>query len=80
MAAGAPVVAPLNTSVPYVVRDGVTGLLYETESVEDLGRKIDRVLSNDKLRQSLIDSGRVEARTRFGLQAGIDRIDAIYRE
>ncbi len=78
MAAGAPVVAPSMTAVPYVVRDGVTGLLYKHDSSDDLLEKLNQVLSDETLRQSLIVEGRREAATRFDFQQNLDKIEAIY--
>ena len=79
MAAGTAVVAPDVASVPTVVRDGVTGLLYRSNSVDDLAAGIDRVLASDDLRGALVAAGRNEASTRFSFQRNLDTLEDIYR-
>ncbi|HFD11560.1 MAG TPA: glycosyltransferase, partial [Crenotrichaceae bacterium] len=44
MVAGTPVIAPDHTAFPFLIKDGVNGLLYEPDSVNDLNKKISKVL------------------------------------
>ena len=78
MAAGAPVVAANVTAVPFVVRDRETGLLFDHQSSEDLESKLHLVLSDEGLRQRLIEAGRQEAATRFDFQRNMDKLEEIY--
>jgi len=78
MASGAPIVAANITSVPHVVRDRVTGLLFDHQSSEDLEAKLDLLLSDEGLRQRLIAAGRRESETRFCFQTNMDRLEEIY--
>jgi phosphatidylinositol alpha-1,6-mannosyltransferase len=78
MAAGTPVVAPDVASVPTVVRDNETGLLYAHESPDDLAAKINRVMNDDRLRTRLIDTGKSEVETRFDFGKNLDRIEETY--
>jgi len=78
MAAGAPIVAANITAVPQVIRDRVTGLLFDHQSSGDLGAKLDLLLSDEDLRQSLIAAGKREAETRFDFQTNMDRLEEIY--
>lgn len=78
MAAGVPVVAPNVASVPDVVREGETGLLYDHDSVDDLGIKLIQVLSDEKLRGHLIETAALETSTRFDFQKNLDQLEEIY--
>jgi len=57
-AAGRPVVASNVDGTPYLIRDGVNGLLFESENVADLAAKLDRVLFDAALRRTLGENGR----------------------
>jgi len=50
---GVPVIAPRFGPFPYLVTDGVNGLLYEPDSVDDLRDKISRVLANKEFLREL---------------------------
>ncbi len=47
MVAGTPVIAPNHTAFPFLIKDGVNGLLYEPDSANDLNKKISKVLYDD---------------------------------
>lgn len=59
---GVPVVAPNSGPFPFLIKEGINGLLYETDSVEALKRAILSVLDNDelytRLRKGAMESGR----------------------
>ena len=78
MAAGTPVIAPNIASVPNVLRDCKTGLLYESRSSDDLAQKLNSVLTDDGLRLRLIAEGQHEAGTRFDFKKNLDSLEAIY--
>ncbi len=78
MAAGTPIVAANITAVPFVIRDGKTGLLFNHRSSQDLEAKLDLLLSDEGLSQRLIAAGRHEAATRFDFQNNMDRLEEIY--
>ena len=80
MAAGAAVIAPGVASIPYVVRHGETGLLYRHDDVEDLSKALIRVLSDEKLRDHLIETGKRETSTRFDFQRNLDALEDIYKK
>jgi glycosyltransferase involved in cell wall biosynthesis len=71
LACGTPVVARRRGSVPEVVRDGVTGLIGETD--EDLVRLCERVGELDR------PACRAEAAQRFSVEAMADGYEAVYR-
>lgn len=65
MAAGVPVVATNVAGIRDVVRDGETGLLVPPYAPAELAGAIDRILSDDSLRERLIAHGRDEVARRF---------------
>ncbi len=48
---GKPVIAPNYSVFPYIINHGRNGLLFKTDSQEDLSKKIVELLDNDKLYQ-----------------------------
>jgi glycosyltransferase involved in cell wall biosynthesis len=59
MASGCPVIAPNTSSVPEVVGDAA--LLFDPKDAENLGRQMDRVISDESLRTALIERGQLRA-------------------
>jgi glycosyltransferase involved in cell wall biosynthesis len=55
LALGVPVVAPNAGSFPFMIRDGYNGLLFESDSVEDMRAKIRRLLSEPCLHEKLVN-------------------------
>ena len=60
-AAGCPVVASKAGGIPEYVRDGISGLLCESENVADLSEKIMRLLGNKKLKNAIVKEGLIHA-------------------
>jgi glycosyltransferase involved in cell wall biosynthesis len=58
MAVGRPVVASRLGGLPFTVRDGVTGLLFDPGSAEDLARKVEALLDDRDLRKRMGLAGR----------------------
>ena len=73
MAAGRPVVASRIGGLPSTVVDGVTGLLCEPGSDEDLAARLDVLLSDEKLRRELGQAGRRRFEEHFSWPVVIDR-------
>jgi len=55
LALGKPVVATSVGAIPWIVRDGVTGLLVKPEDPEGLAEALRRILSDDKLRAEIVN-------------------------
>ena len=53
LAMGTPVIAPNAGPFPLVIEDGVNGLLFECDSIQDLRTKIENVLNDPGLRRKL---------------------------
>ncbi len=68
MAMGTPVVATRSGGIINVVEDGVNGLLYENENIQDLAHKIQLILYDQTLRQQLITNGKRTALEKFSLE------------
>ena len=78
MAAGAPVVAPNIASVPFVVRNNESGLLYVHNSSEELAEKLILIMTDEDLRLRLIAGGRNEAEDRFDFGKTLDHLVETY--
>jgi glycosyltransferase involved in cell wall biosynthesis len=79
MAAGRPIVATAVGGVEDVVSRDRTGLLVPSRDVRALAEAMARLASNSTLRHQLGSAARSEMSTRFGGQAVIDRVAALYR-
>ena len=55
MASGLPVVASNTGGIPQLIKDEISGLLCEEKNVEQLANSINKLLSDERLRQRIID-------------------------
>jgi glycosyltransferase involved in cell wall biosynthesis len=79
-AAGTPVVTTDMAPMNEIVRDGVTGLLFERSNAVDLAKKVNLLLEDPALRQSLRRAGRLEYEQRYSAATNFDRLMDIYHE
>jgi len=54
MAAQVPIIGSDRGAIPYLIKDGKTGLITKFKNVEELTANIQKILSNDDLRKSII--------------------------
>ena len=80
MAAGVPVVATKVGGLPEVIEDGKSGLLVDSRDPKVIAAAVRRVLDDDRLRESIISSGRERVRELFSEQRMISQLSALYRE
>jgi glycosyltransferase involved in cell wall biosynthesis len=80
MAAGVPVVATRVGGVPELVEDGVSGLLVDPGSPEQVAAAIGRLLANPDFARELGDSGRRVAGERFSVERMVRETVALYDE
>lgn len=81
MAAGLPVVnTDLDSGVPEISLDGVTGFTVPPADAAVLARAINRLLDNEDLRRRMGDAGRDRARREFALQLMIERTMSLYED
>jgi glycogen(starch) synthase len=78
-ACGIPVVATAVGGTPELVRDGETGLLIEPDNSQALAAAIDRLRSDDALRDRLVEAGRAQAE-RLTWSASAEQMAEIYRD
>ena len=80
LAAGVPVVGTPVGGMPWLVRDGETGLLVETGNSEALAAAITKLLADDRVRARMARQGREDARARFKPQVVAEKTKAVYDE
>jgi glycosyltransferase involved in cell wall biosynthesis len=78
MACGLPVVATNVGGNPDLVADGVNGRLYEPRDVGALAAALDRILSDDALRERMGIASRERLRAGFGLERMVVETVAVY--
>lgn len=69
MACGLPCAASARGGIPSILEDGVTGLLFDPESAEDIARAVGRLLSDPALAGGLGERARAQARAHFDAHA-----------
>jgi colanic acid/amylovoran biosynthesis glycosyltransferase len=77
MATGVPVIATAIAAISELVEDGVNGYLVPPGAVEPLAHKLDQLLSNAQLRQSLGEAGRRKVEQAFNLHQEVDSLKRI---
>jgi glycosyltransferase involved in cell wall biosynthesis len=81
MAAGVPVVnTQLDSGVPYVSLDGITGITVPPEDPEAMAAAINRILGDPALRQAFSQAARLRAAEEFSVQTMAARTLALYQE
>jgi rhamnosyl/mannosyltransferase len=81
MAAGLPVInTDLNSGVPEVSLDGVTGITVPPEDSDSLAQAINRLLANAGMRKRMGEAGMVRARREFAPGLMIERTMQLYEE
>jgi len=79
MASRKPIVATKVGAIPFVIEDGVDGLLVEPGNVDQLSQAILRILSNDELHERLSDAAYRKVRERYSWEKISDEIYSAYR-
>lgn len=80
MACGRPVIAARAGALPDVVKDTVTGLLFDMDNVDDLAEKMRRLLDDEGYADLLGRHGREEALSRFCLKSHVKALESLYNE
>jgi glycosyltransferase involved in cell wall biosynthesis len=80
MAVGVPVLASNRCGMPYMVRHGETGFLVDPHDAVDVARRLERVLADERLRKSMSEVARREARERFHPEVVAHRTRDLYRD
>jgi glycosyltransferase involved in cell wall biosynthesis len=77
MAAGTPVVASNVAGIPFVVKDMQTGLLFEPGNSKDLGRKLEIIMDDPKLRENLTRNA-MDFVQQYDIENVYPKYDALY--
>ena len=81
MASGTPVVnTALPTGVPWVSKDGETGLTVPPKDPDALADAIERLLTNPDLRRQYGENGRERVERRFGRETMLDAMADVYED
>lgn len=80
MAAGVPVAASKVGGIPWMVRDGETGRLFEPTNLNQMVEAVQGILTDDQQRARMGQAARREAERRFRPDAVAARIIDVYRQ
>lgn len=78
MAAGKPRIGSNVDGIPMVINDGVDGLLFESQNVNDLAEKLSLLMSNPDLRYKLGKAGEARARKEFTKEEYVRNLSNFY--
>ena len=80
MAANLPIVATDVGGNPEVVEDGLTGFLVPSKSCDEMAKKIEDLISNEKLIQMMGMAGRKRVEDKFSLNSMVRKYDTLYMD
>lgn len=79
MSCGVPVIYSTLHSGPEAIDDGVTGLLANPNSADDVAEKVQQILNNPVLAAKLVENAKKAVEERFSLQRCIDETLKFYK-
>jgi len=80
MACGCPIVASATEGIPYVIQDGINGLLFRRGDATDLAEKILSVLTDKELKNRLSRNGRNTALMHYDWTVIARSVHRLYRQ
>ncbi len=80
MAAGLPVISTRHADIPYVLRDGASGMLVDEGDVEGMVRALQQVLESGGEVDQLASEGRRTVEERHSIEIQVRSLEAIYDE
>lgn len=82
-AAGLPVAASRRGGLPYIIKEGETGLLFDPETAagdeDSIAAAISRLATREELRSSLAEAGKRTAQESYSWDSITDRLEDVYR-
>jgi glycosyltransferase involved in cell wall biosynthesis len=78
MAAGKPRIGSNVEGIPYVIEDGIDGLLFDPGNVQDLAAKLDTLMADGVLRRELGSAGRKRVGVEFGQETYLRNCGRFY--
>ncbi len=79
MAAQTPVVATRTASLPYVVQDETTGLLFEKDRANDLADKVLDLVKDESLRSAMGQAGREHVKRHYDWNQAAEHLFHVYQ-
>lgn len=73
-----PVIATYHAGIPEAIEDGVTGFLVPEKNVKALANKLDALLLDDILRQSMGENARRLIKSKFNLKTQTAKLEQLY--
>ena len=80
MLAGVPVVATRVDAIPYLIEDGVNGMLVEKDNWHEAAEKVVELAVNEEKRTKLIENGKKTVRERFDARRVAKECEELYSE
>ena len=80
MAMGTPVIGTRYEGIIDVIEDGESGFLFEDGNSKDLAEKIERVLTDQALREKFIANGKIAALQKFSMERTIGEYEKLFAE
>ena len=78
MAFGLPMIGPRAKGIPELVEDGVDGIIFEADDVEDLAGAMRRLMEDDRLRRAMSEAA-IRNANKHRIDKIGDQLEAIYR-
>lgn len=80
MACGLPVIGSNVGGIPDIIKDGETGLLFKQKDPDDLAEKMIKLLSDEKLRDKVVENGLNLVKQNFSWEVISDKFLKIYHD
>jgi glycosyltransferase involved in cell wall biosynthesis len=80
MASGKPRIGSRVDGIPTIINDGVDGLLFESENIDDLADKLDMLMGDPDLRHRLGKAGETRVKKEFSEERYIRNVTNFYNE
>jgi glycosyltransferase involved in cell wall biosynthesis len=80
MACGLPVIGSNVGGIPDIIKNGETGLLFKQKDPDDLAEKMIKLLSDEKLRDKVVENGLNLVKQNFSWEVISDKFLKIYHD
>lgn len=78
MAAGVPIVGSRSGGVPEIIDEGVNGLTFAPESIDEFAQKMKLILESSSLRESLAKKGREKQMSLFNKESHYEELEKLF--
>ena len=80
MACGKPVISTaLSTGVPWVNKDGITGLVVPPKNSQELAKAINKLLNNPRLATEYGNTGKIRVKETFSSSNMLEKLESLYK-